>query len=240
MQAENSSGSRAELAGRSGHVAAQLFLGLACYLFFVLPYARRILGMKRVAPERRLFVVNHVSLLDTILLGGVFWSRARLPILVLGDAAVWRGSWLRNLLSSRVGFLIERGRSDRELLRRLQTYGRAHEGFDLILFPEGTRGDGERVGPCQPGVYTIAQAARVPIVPVFISGMQRVSTKTSPFRPIAGLRSILVEFGPELSPEDYLELDRAAFSARIRESLQAMAPGAKGPRPAQELSQKRA
>jgi 1-acyl-sn-glycerol-3-phosphate acyltransferase len=215
--------------GEEGHHFAQRVLGLGCYLFFVLPYARRIRGLESVPREHRLYVCNHVSLLDTILLGGIFWSRARLPILVLGDNRVWQASKLRRLLSSRVGFLIERRKSDRGLVRQLRSYGKSHAHFNLILFPEGTRGDGRTVRECQSGVYTIAQAARVPIVPIYISQMQAVSTKTSPFRLLRGLRKIEVEFGAEIAPQEYLPLDRQAFSMRVREALQALAPATAEP-----------
>lgn len=208
----------------AGHRFVQRLLGFCCYVFFVLPYARRVTGLERITRERRLFVSNHVSLLDTILLGGLFWSRGRLPILVLGDSGVWKGSGLRAMLSSKVGFLIERGKSDRDLIRQLKTFGRSHAAFNLIVFPEGTRGDGRRVAECQPGIYTIARAANVPIVPIHISGMQKVSSKHTPFHPVSGLRSITVEFGDEIDPSEYTKLDRGAFSERIRGALQALAP----------------
>ena len=64
----------------AGHLVVQQVLGLFCYLFFVVPYTRRILGLAGSSRERRLYVCNHVSLLDTILLGGILWSRRRLPI----------------------------------------------------------------------------------------------------------------------------------------------------------------
>jgi 1-acyl-sn-glycerol-3-phosphate acyltransferase len=204
----------------TGSLIVQRVLGLFCYIFFVMPYARRILGFSAGSSARRLYVCNHVSLLDTILLGGILWSRGQLPILVLGDAQVWQRTWLRSLLSSKVGFLIERGKSDRDLLRRLQAFGMSHERFNLVVFPEGTRGDGVNVTTCQPGVYTIAQAAGIPIVPISISGMQRVSSKGGRFRMFAGLRSITVEFGAEIAPEDYRPLDRTAFRIRIRDAIQ--------------------
>jgi len=211
-------------AASPGYLLAQRVLGLICYGFFVLPYVRRILGLPGLAREHRIFVCNHVSLLDTILLGGIFWSRRRLPILVLGDAQVWQGTALRGMLSSKVGFLIERGKPDRDLIRRLRAFGASHEAFNLIVFPEGTRGDGVHVAECQPGIYSIAQAAQIPIVPVFISGMQRVSSKSVSFNPISGLRAITVEFGPEIPPDEYKALDRAAFSTRIQSALQSLGP----------------
>ena len=211
------------LEGR-GHHLAQRFLGLACYLLVWLPYGRRVVGLSRVPRDHRLFVCNHVSLLDTLILGGLFWSRRRLPILVLGDSQVWRGSGLRRFLSSKVGYLIERRSKDRGLMAQLEGFGRSSASFNLIVFPEGTRGDGRHVAPCQPGVWSVARAAGVPIVPVFLAGMERVSTKTTPFRPLAGLRQVRVEFGPEIAPEEYLQLEREPFLERIRHALQALAP----------------
>jgi 1-acyl-sn-glycerol-3-phosphate acyltransferase len=207
-----------------GHLGAQLFLGFLSYFLFVLPYARRIRGLARVSRAHRIFVCNHVSLLDTILLGGIFWSRGRLPILVLGDSHVWMGSGLKRLLSSRVGFLIERRKTDRSLVEQLEIYGASSANFNLIMFPEGTRGDGLTVGMCQSGIYTVAQAARVPIVPIYISGMQKVSTKTSPFRALRGLRQVEVEFGEEIAPEEYLAMEREAFRARVHRGLQDLSP----------------
>ncbi|MFT7669126.1 MAG: hypothetical protein ACI8X5_001826, partial [Planctomycetota bacterium] len=141
------------------------------------------------------------------------------------DAEVWQRSRLRHMLSAKIGFLIERGSSNRDLPQQLKTFGRSHGRFNLIVFPEGTRGDGRNVAECQPGIYTIAQAAGIPIVPVFISGMQKVSSKTTRVHPIADLRSISVQFGSEISPQELRGLDRAEFSLRIQGELQALAPG---------------
>ena len=64
----------------------QQVLGIGCYVFFVLPYLGGHEGFSDLDGNRRyLFVSNHVSLLDTILLVGLFWSRQRVPLLVLGQ-----------------------------------------------------------------------------------------------------------------------------------------------------------
>jgi 1-acyl-sn-glycerol-3-phosphate acyltransferase len=166
-----------------------------------------------------LFVINHVSLLDTILLGAVCWRSGNYPILVLGDKNVWHASWIKRLLSSRIGFLLERGKLNPNRIRDLQTFARASSRFHLVVFPEGTRGDGVHVGPCQAGIYHIAQEARVPMVPVFIENMQFVSTKTGRFHPIGGLRKVEVHFGEPISPEAYLAMAREEFTDFVRRSI---------------------
>lgn len=207
------------------HVAAQRVLGLGCYLFLVVPYLREVRGLDELPSEGRfLYLSNHVSLLDTLLLGGIFWSRGRYPILVLGDRAVWHKSWIRRLLSAKLGFLIERGRPTKARMAELERFGRSCDDFDLLVFPEGTRGDGRQVRRCQPGVFFVAQAARVPIVPVFIHNLQLVSSKGGSFHPFRGLKKLQVRFGQPVAPESYLGLSRDQFASAVREKIQRLAP----------------
>ena len=211
----------------------QALLGLGAYTFFCLPYTRKIAGLDRLDPNRRyLFACNHVSLLDTILLGGLCWRSGNYPILVLGDKHVWNASWMKRALSKHIGFLLDRSRLNPGRIEELTQFGRSAAQFNLVVYPEGTRGDGVHVLPCQPGIYYIAQEARVPIVPMFIANMQRVSTKTGGFHPIGGLRKIDVRFGEPIAPELYLEYSREEFCEFIRQSVAAAAPG----QPAARLS----
>jgi 1-acyl-sn-glycerol-3-phosphate acyltransferase len=206
-------------------VFAQFLLGLGAHLFLVLPYLRRTRGLDRLCPgQRYLFACNHVSLLDTIFLGGLCWRSRCYPILVLGDKSVWHASWIKRLLSSSIGFLLERGKLNPRRIRELQAFAWAGREFQLVVFPEGTRGDGINVAECQPGIYFIAQEARLPIVPVFFQNMERVSTKTGRFHPIAGLRKVEVHFGEPIASASYLEMSREEFLAFVRRSIAAAKP----------------
>ena len=198
----------------------QALLGFGATLFLALPYLRRTHGLDRLQPSQKyLFVSNHVSLLDTILIGGLCWRSGCYPILTLGDKNVWQASWLKKILSSKIGFLVERGKLNPNRIEELQSFGRAGKEFHLLVFPEGTRGDGINVGPCQPGIYFIAQEARLPIVPVFIENMQLVSTKYGKFHPIGGLRKIEVQYGEPIAREKYLALPREEFLELVRQSI---------------------
>ena len=205
-------------------ISIQALLGIGAYLSLGVPYLRRTHGLDRLDTSKRyLFVCNHVSLLDTILLGGLCWRSGCYPILVLGDKSVWHASWIKRVLSSRIGFLLDRGKLNPGRIRELQEFGRA-SGFHLVVFPEGTRGDGLRVGPCQPNLYYIAQEARLPMVPVFFENMQLVSTKTGGFHPVGGLRKVEVHFGSPISSEEYLQVPREEFSDFVRRSIAATLP----------------
>ncbi len=205
---------------------AQFLLGLASHVFLLLPYLRRVHGMKRLDRRRRfLLVSNHVSLLDTILLGGIVWRAGCYPILVLGDKKVWSASWIRRALSSQIGFLLERGRLNPNRIDELLEFGRLGREFHLLVFPEGTRGDGVNVAECQPGLHYIAQEARLPIVPVFIENMQLLSTKTGPLHLLGSLRKIEVHIGEEIPPEQYAAMPREEFLAHIRTVIAAARNG---------------
>ena len=72
---------------------------------------------------------------------------------------------------------------------------------------------------CQPGIYFIAQEARLPLVPVFFENMQFVSTKTGRFHPFGGLRKVEVHFGAPISPEEFLTLSREEFCEFVRKKI---------------------
>lgn len=206
-------------AGR-GLMLAQSLLGLWAYASFVLPFVRSTRGFDRLDPARRyLFVVNHVSLLDTILLGGLFWRRKCVPILVLGDRAVWHANWVKRFLSRRIGFLLERGKLNLGRLKELEAFARCGTQFHLIVYPEGTRREGVDVGPCQAGIYHVAQEARLPLVPVFIENMQLVSTKGGGFHPVRGWRKVVINFAEPIPAEQWLGMPREEFQQFVRQRI---------------------
>ena len=201
-------------------IFVQFVLGLILHLFLALPFLRRTHGLERLRRgQSHLLVVNHVSLLDKLLLATLCWRVGCYPILVLGDKKVWHASWVRKFLSDRTAFLLERGKLNPNRISELEEFGRAGQQFQLIVFPEGTRGDGVNVATCQPGIYHIAQAARLPLVPVFIENMQLVSTKNGKFHPIQGWRKVEVHFGTAIPPEKYLALPREDFVEFVRQQI---------------------
>jgi 1-acyl-sn-glycerol-3-phosphate acyltransferase len=206
-------------------IGVQALLGFFAYVILALPYLRRTHGLEKIQPARRyLFVANHISLLDTILLGALLWRSGNYPILVLGDKNVWRDSWLRRTLSQPIGFLLERGKLNPGRIRELQKFAGQYKHFNLVVFPEGTRGDGVEVAECQPGIFYVAQESRAVIVPIFIENMQLLSTKAGRFHPVGGLKKIEVHFGEPIAPENYLPLPREEFTEFIRKKISALQP----------------
>lgn len=200
----------------------QCCLGACARMFFTL-YLRCAHGLENVRRDQKcIYVSNHISLLDTILLGGLFWQRGAYPILVLGDKGVWNATPIHKLLSRQIGFLLERGKINPDRIRELEEFGQSIAEYQLVVYPEGTRGDGFNVAKCQPGIYHIAQAARAPLVPVFITNMQTLSTKHGRLHPFAALRKLEVTFGAPIPPDRYLALTRDELTEFVRGQIEVL------------------
>ena len=93
-------------------------------------------------------------------------------------------------------------------------------GDSLILFPEGTRGSGEEIGPFKSGLdYLARQRPDVDLVPVHLHNLHRIMPKGE-FLPVPQLSR--VSFG---APLPRLEGEaKAAFLARAREAVERLEP----------------
>jgi 1-acyl-sn-glycerol-3-phosphate acyltransferase len=107
----------------------------------------------------------HLSFLDPPLVGCVvprpmrFMAKEELFKPILGP-----------LIRSVGTFPVLRGKGDTGALRTARATLEA--GGVLLVFPEGTRNDGETLNPLQPGVLLLAEKTGAQIVPVGISGTE--------------------------------------------------------------------
>src|SRR5258708_15959750 len=118
-----------------------------------------ILGIKVQVRGKRsdatptLFVCNHVSYLDIVVMGGL------VPTSFVAKAEVATWPFFSTLAKAQRTIFIERrtgktSASRDEMLRRLNT------GDNLMLFPEGTSSDGTRVLPFRSALFGVAQPRR--------------------------------------------------------------------------------
>lgn len=76
------------------------------------------------------------------------------------------GKWIKAIR----GVFIKRGNT-REALKSIQDgVDTLKQGFSLVIFPEGTRSRGPRMGEFKAGSFKLATKAKVPIVPITING----------------------------------------------------------------------
>lgn len=169
---------------------------------------------------RRIYFANHSSHFDTIaVMAALPWEVRRLTHPVAARD-YWGASRLRRFIAERVlrAVLIDRhpepGSQPLAPLERL-----LGEGRSILIFPEGTRGEGEGVAEFRSGIYRLALAfPDVELVPVYLDNLRRILPKGSwLIVPI----TCTARFGAPLHVEP--GEDKAAFLERARAAVTALA-----------------
>jgi len=115
----------------------------------------------------------------------------------------------------------------REAIASLDQGGaQIREGVNIIMFPEGTRSDDQRVLPFKKGPFALATKAGVGVVPVTIEGSGKLMPKNS-WRITPGV--IHVRVGKPIDPAPFND-DREALMVAVRNVIieQSLAMGGKG------------
>lgn len=150
-------------------------IGLTRFLVGARPVWR---GLTRDACPR-LYFANHSSHLDTLLIWAALPEALRSVTHPVAAADYWGRGDLRSLVAKNVldVVLIDRsGGPHDETLEPLREKLRA--GRSLIIFPEGTRGDGLLPGPFKSGLYHLAdEFPEVELAPVYLKNPSRAFPK---------------------------------------------------------------
>lgn len=111
----------------------------------------------------RLWVANHISWLDVVVLG----AQTPLAFIAKSEIAAWP---VVGLLTRSTGALfVERGRARRSGKTVAAMRERLLRGETLLLFPEGTTTRGKNVARFHSSLFQAALDAAAPVVPVAVS-----------------------------------------------------------------------
>jgi 1-acyl-sn-glycerol-3-phosphate acyltransferase len=150
-----------------------------------------------------LLVSNHLSYIDPPLIGTV----ATRGIYYMTRDDVFRIPGLNKLIMALNAFPVRRGAADRTALRH--TLSLLNSGKVVLIFPEGTRSVDGTLGKAHAGVSFIVHRAKVPTIPVFLEGIERMMPHNAKcFYPA----KLSVTFGPSI---DFAEV-RAIKDRRER------------------------
>ena len=115
-----------------------------------------------------LVVANHLNLADPPLLGVSLNRKA----LFMAKEELFRSRLSSYFMHGFGAFPVYRGRLDRKALR--QTHQILAQGLALIMFPEGMRSRSAQLRPAFSGSALIALRSGVPILPVGITGTEKI------------------------------------------------------------------
>jgi 1-acyl-sn-glycerol-3-phosphate acyltransferase len=123
----------------------------------------------------RLVVCNHMSYLDILLL------IETIPALFVTSVELQKTPLLGGIAEAGGSLFVER-RNPARLKKDIKVVGEVlKEGFNLVVFPEGTSGNGDTVMPFRAGLFTVATELQIPVQPVCIKYTHVGSEPFGPF-----------------------------------------------------------
>jgi len=170
----------------------------------------------RVLDGPAVFVANHVSALDAVVMAEALPRRYRNRSVVVAAAdSIFKRKWEARLAQVTVdAFPIPRGGGARPHLEYLKDLLRSK--WSVIIFPEGRLTATGAIGTFRKGAAILAMDAGVPIVPAYVDGMYEVMPR---FRRVPRPGRVTVTFGGPLpaAPDDDYDTYIAKVEARVRQ-----------------------
>jgi len=170
----------------------------------------QLIGVENV-PESGgvLFVANHQSNFDIpIMIAHVPRDKgfiAKLELLKVPSFSRWM---------KYIGCVFIDRKDPRQSLKDINDAAeRLKAGHSLVIFPEGTRSADGTVAPFKAGGLKLALKAKVPVVPVTISGSKNIMPKGTSLIKSASVKVII---SPPLVPDEFTKMDSTQISEKVR------------------------
>ena len=124
--------------------------------------SHKIEGEENFPPEACLVVSNHQSAWETVFFAG----SKRYIVSILKQELLWVPIF--GMTTYFFGHVLINRRNRLEAIRKIITQGtkRIEQGYDVLVFPEGTRVSSKALGQFSSGMARLSIAANAPIVPV--------------------------------------------------------------------------
>ena len=187
--------------------------------------ARVVRPLAAGPPRQRVFFANHTSHLDFVVLWAALPKEVRKLTRPVGGRDYWGTSALRRYIAENAfnAILIDRSKTKQSpeqaaavasaQIERIAAEMGDH--YSIIVFPEGTRGSGERVGPFKSGLFHLCRLKPgLELVPVYLANMNRILPKGE-IVPVPMVGSVI--FGDPLRMEEDEAKD--GFLTRMREAV---------------------
>ena len=171
-----------------------------CFLVFRILNKTKISGKDNIPKKGGMLItVNHVSALDSWLIGHIFFPRmAFFP----AKAELFRNPVLSPLLRGWGAFPVVRGRYNAGTMKRITELTKQNI---VVIHPEGTRSRNGEIGKGSRGVGKIIYESNSLVIPVFIAGMEN-------FLPVGAIfptffKSLSINIGKAIDFSRYKKLE---------------------------------
>jgi len=183
------------------------------FTFFKLCHRLKITGKENI-PKSDAFIVvaNHASYYDPLVLAASVYPR---KVNFMGKMELFNIPFFSFVIRKLGAFPVKRDGFNKETLTKAFALIKNKEAIGM--FPEGTRVRSTAERQIFQGASYLALKTRVPVLPVRISGTERVMPKGKRFPRLA---KINVNIGTPLKLNGVNKEDLAAFSAKIMEEIE--------------------
>ena len=179
--------------------------GLVAWVYTIL-FGMRVRRYFHGEPtETYLFASNHRSYSDPPVVG----SRLRREVHFVAKDSLFRNPLFGRIIRFCNAFPIRRGVFDREAMQAALDL--LVRGRSVLIFPEGGRVFGEDLGPARSGVAYLAINSGVPVVPVYVSGTDRLRDCLLRKSRVLVVHGRPIRIPPPLCEEYRAADDRAAY-----------------------------
>ena len=179
--------------------SVRLKLSLITRLFF----PTRVSGLENL-PARGAYIIapNHRSYIDGLLIHAVVpWPVSR-RLFSMATAGIFdRFPFAQLAYRARI---IKTGTLETTAQSLVYAEQLLKKGFPLILFPEGKRSIDGRVDEPKPGAARLALAAGVPLVPVYLSGTEKLLSRMHPGLSLGPLQAEILPPIPPVGGEEQM------------------------------------
>lgn len=129
----------------------------------------RVTGKENIPAHGPLLIVaNHLGVADPPILGAVIPRK----MVFLAKEELFQARYSSYFIRNFGTLPVRRGGLNREMLKQAEHW--LAQGMALVMFPEGSRSQDRRLQPALPGTALLASRIKVPILPVGITGTEKI------------------------------------------------------------------
>ncbi|MFD2045273.1 lysophospholipid acyltransferase family protein [Ornithinibacillus salinisoli] len=174
-------------------------------------------GREKLLDEPVLYVANHQGLFDIL----AFLGYLGRPIGFIAKKEIKKLPIIRSWMELLYCVFIDRKDRRQSMKAIQQGIENLKAGHSLVIFPEGTRSRGSKIGEFKSGSLRLAMKANVPIVPVAIDGTYHMLEEKGRVQ----ASDITMIISDPIYPIDYQSLKNAELAQRIQHTVEQLLDG---------------